>query len=123
MELIKSDIMMFNYKLKHIKGEANYIAVCLSRRPTWLVGKDKKSDSDQDLILTRCSDNRDEFCLRVITEASHILKDNPALAALEEMGKRIQIIAVLSSLSGPNKVSKSCHLSQRVIQWVGNGPF
>ena len=36
----------------------------------------------------RCSDSRDEFCLRVITEARHILKDNPALAVLEEMGKK-----------------------------------
>ena len=71
-----------------IKGEANCIADCLSRHPTLLVGKDRKSDNDQDPILTRCSDNRDELYLRVITEARHILKDNPALAYLEEMGKK-----------------------------------
>ena len=88
MALIKSDIMVYNYVLRHIKGEANCITDCLSRRPTWLVGKDKKSDSDQDRILTRCPDSRYEFCLRVITEARHIFKDNPALAALEEMGKK-----------------------------------
>ena len=81
MALIKSDI-------QHIKGEANCIADCLSRRPTWLVGKDKKLDRDQDLIFTRCSDSRDEFCLRVITEARHILKDNPALAELGVLGKK-----------------------------------
>ena len=52
MALINSNIMMFNYELKHIKGEANCIADCLSRLPTWLVGKDKKSDSNQDPILT-----------------------------------------------------------------------
>ena len=80
MALIKSDIMVYNYVLRHIKGEANCITDCLSRRPTWLVGKDKNSDNDQDSMLTRCSDNSDEFCLRVITEARHILKDNPALA-------------------------------------------
>ena len=69
--LIKSDIMVFSYELRHIKGEANCIADCLSRRPTttWLVGKDRKSDSNQDLILTQSADSRDEFCLRVITEA------------------------------------------------------
>ena len=79
MALIKSDTMMFTYTIKHIKGEANCIADCLSRHPTWLVGKDKKSDSDQDPLLTRCSDSRDEFCLRVITETRHLLRDNPAL--------------------------------------------
>ena len=79
---------MFNYDLKHIKGKANCIADCLFSHPTWLVGKDKKSDSNQDPILTQCSDSRDEFCLRVITEARHILKDNPALVELEAMGKK-----------------------------------
>ena len=88
MVLIKSNIMMYNYTIQHIKGEANCIADCLSRHLTWLVGKDKKSDSDQDPILTQCADSRDEFCLRVITEARHILKDNPALAELEAMGKK-----------------------------------
>ena len=38
--------------------------------------------------MTQCSNSRDEFCLRVITEARHILKDNPVLAALEEIGKK-----------------------------------
>ena len=80
MSLIKSDIKQYNYTIQHIKGEANCIADCLSRRPTWLVGKDKKSDSNQDPILTQSADSRDELCLRVITEARHILKDNLALA-------------------------------------------
>ena len=85
---IKSDLMTYNYEIRHVKGEAKCIADCLSRCPTWLVEKDKKSDNDQDPILTRCSDNRAEFCLSVIIEARHIPKDNPALAALEEMGKK-----------------------------------
>ena len=38
--------------------------------------------------MERCTDHRDEFCLRVITEARHILKDNPALAELEVFGKK-----------------------------------
>ena len=38
--------------------------------------------------MTRCTDNRDEFCLRVITEARHLLRDNPALSTLEEMGQK-----------------------------------
>ena len=37
---IKSDLMMYNYEIKHIKGEANCIADCLSRCPEWLVIKD-----------------------------------------------------------------------------------
>ena len=45
---IKSDIMHYNYEIKHVSGQANYIADCLSRRPAWLVGKDRTSDCNQD---------------------------------------------------------------------------
>ena len=33
-------------------------------------------------------DSRDELCMRVITEAMHLLKDNPAISAVEEAGKK-----------------------------------
>ena len=33
-------------------------------------------------------DSRDELCMRVITEAMHLLKDNPAISAIEEAGKK-----------------------------------
>ena len=46
MVLIKSDIMMYTYTIQHIKGEANCIADCLSRRPEWLVNKDKSSENN-----------------------------------------------------------------------------
>ena len=44
---IKSDIMHYNYEIKHGPGETNCIADCLSRRPAWLVGKDRTSDCDR----------------------------------------------------------------------------
>ena len=38
---IKSDLMTYNYEIRHVKGEANCIADCLSRHPEWLIGKDR----------------------------------------------------------------------------------
>merc|ERR1712041_23240 len=34
------------------------------------------------------SDTRDKLCMRVITEAMYLLKDNPAISAIEEAGKK-----------------------------------
>ena len=73
---IKSDLMAYNYEIKHVKGETNCIADCLSRRPEWMKNKG------------RAVTQRDEVCLRVITESRHLLKDNPALKKLEEIGKK-----------------------------------
>ena len=76
---IKSDLMTYDYEIRHIKGEANCIADCLSRRPAWLVNRDSESDSSQVHTGGRAKGPRDELCLRVITESRHILPDNPAL--------------------------------------------
>merc|ERR1712101_77772 len=57
---IKSDLMMYNYEIKHVKGEANCIADCLSRRPEWLLNRNS-SDSKG-----RTIGQRDEVCLRII---------------------------------------------------------
>ena len=85
MATIKCDIMHYNYQVKHIPGQTNCIADCLSRRPEWLLGKVNDSDSSQDRGV---DDSRDELCMRVITEAMHLLKDNPAILAIEEAGKK-----------------------------------
>ena len=44
------------------------------------------------LVMTnnRSKGPRDELCLRVFTESRHILRDNPALRKLEEMGQKDQ---------------------------------
>ena len=86
--MIKSDIMEYNYEIRHVKGESNCIADCLSRQPAWLISKDKKSDCDQDPIWVGSQGPRDELCLRVITEAKHLLRANPALAAVKKMGQK-----------------------------------
>ena len=47
MASIKCDIMHYNYQIKHISGQVNCIADCLSRRPEWLIGRNKGPDSSQ----------------------------------------------------------------------------
>ena len=46
---------------------------------------------------------RDEVCLRVITESRHILKDNPALRKLEEVGKKDDDYQTIISFIRANK--------------------
>ena len=71
--MIKSDLMTYDYEIRHVKGETNCIADCLSHHPARLTGKDKGSDCDQGPVGTRSLGPRDELCLRVITESKHIL--------------------------------------------------
>ena len=80
--------MHYNDQIKHISGQVNCIADCLSRRPQWLVGKDRGSDNSQGLSDGDGCGPRDELCMRVITEAMHLLMDNPAISEIEEAGKK-----------------------------------
>ena len=70
--------MTYNYEIRHIKGEANCIADCLSWCPEWVLAKDRQSDS-QGGAGDSAKGPRDELCLRVFTESQHFLWDNPAL--------------------------------------------
>ena len=95
---IKSDLMAYNYEIKHVKGETNCIADCLSRRPEWLLNKDSSSDSKR-----RTKGPRDEVFLRIITETTHILRDDPALRKLEEIGKKNNDYQTIISFVRANK--------------------
>ena len=75
---IKSDLMTYNYEIRHVKGEANCIADCLSQRPEWMLAKDRQPDS-QGGAGVGAKGSRDELCLRVFTESRPFLRDNPAL--------------------------------------------
>ena len=90
--------MIYNYEIKHVKGEANCIADCLSPHPEWLVNKNNSSDNKG-----RTKGPRDEVCLRVITESRHILRDNPALRKLEEIGKKDDDYQTIISFIRANK--------------------
>ena len=89
---IKADIQNYNYEIKHVSGESNCIADCLSRRPAWLVGKDRTSDCNQDPLSGSDTGPRDELCMRVITEARHLLRANLLSQLLRKQGRRILII-------------------------------
>ena len=101
--MIKSNLMTYDYKIRHVKGETNCIADCLSRRPVWLTGNDKESDTGQDHVGGQSKGPRDELCLRVFTESRHILRDNPALRKLEEMGQKDQDYKTMIEFVRANK--------------------
>merc|ERR1712240_104711 len=84
---IKSDLMIYNYEIRHVKGEANCIADCLSRHLEWMTDKNRQSDS-KDGIEDGARASRDELCLRVFTESMPFLRDNPALKRLEDICKK-----------------------------------
>ena len=69
---IKSDLMVYNYEIRHVKGEANCIADCLSRRPEWMSDKNRQSDGEDD-VKDGAGVSRDELCLRVFTESMPFL--------------------------------------------------
>ena len=68
-----------------------------------MISKDKKSVCDQDPIRVGCQGPRDEVCLRIITESRHILRDNPALRKLEEIGKKDNDYQTIISFIRANK--------------------
>ena len=71
---IKADIQHYNYVIKHVSGETNCIADCLSQRPSWLVDKGMSSYCDQDPNRGGAIGfSRDEIYLRIFTDARHLL--------------------------------------------------
>ena len=69
---IKSDLMTSNYEIRHVKGEANCIADCLSRRPEWMLDRNRQSDG-RDGVKAEAEVSRDKLCLRVFTESVPLL--------------------------------------------------
>ena len=113
--------MTFDYQIRHVKGEANCIADCLSQRPEWLVKKDSQSD-DQGNTGGGAKGPRDELCLRVITESRHILRDNPALRKLEEMGKKDNDYQTMTDHIRANKSFRDLPTSSEGSRMGGEWP-
>ena len=53
-----------------------------------MISKDKKSVYDLNPIEDGIHGPRDELCLRVITEARHLLRAAPDLSTVEKMGQK-----------------------------------
>ena len=118
---IKSDLMTYNYEIRHVKGEANCIADCLSRRPEWLVAKDRQPDS-QGGTGGGAKGPRDKLCLRVFTESRHFLRDNPALRKLEEIGKKDTDYVTMIDHIRAGKSFWDLPTSSEGARWEVSGP-
>ena len=80
---IKANLQAYNYTIKHIKGEKNHLADVLSRRPVWL-NTDHTLGPDEGLDL----EDGEAFAMRVMVSMPHLLRDNPILRDLEEIGHK-----------------------------------
>ena len=99
---MKANMQVYNYVVKHIKGVKNFNADQLSRRPTWLVDKDDKEtdyEFGQDLDIEEGAlsailsvadgDAGTDYAMRTMVSVKQLLKDNPALKDLEQMGMKL----------------------------------
>ena len=66
------------------------------------------------------TDNRDELCLRVITEARHLLRDNPALSALEKVGQKDPDYVMILDYIRTKHNFRKLPLDSEVVRLVGN---
>ena len=80
---IKASLQAYNYTIKHIRGEKNHLTDVLSRRPVWL-NTDHTLEPDDGLDL----EDGEAFAMRVIVNMPHLLRDNPLLRDLEEIGQK-----------------------------------
>lgn len=82
---IKANLQVYNHKVKHVKGAKNHLADVLSRRPIWL-NPDHTLRPDKGLDL----EESDTFAMRVTVSMPHLLRDNPCLRELEDVGHKDQ---------------------------------
>ena len=80
---MKANLQAYNYTIKHIKGEKNHLADVLSRRPVWL-NTDHTLGPDEGLDL----EDSEAFVMRVMVSMPQLLRDNPLLRDLEEVGHK-----------------------------------
>ena len=69
--------------IKHVKGAKNHLADVLSRRPVWL-NTDHTLGPNEGLDL----EDGEAFAMRVMVSMPHLLRDNPKLRELEEIGQK-----------------------------------
>ena len=120
--MITSDLMTYDYEIRHIKGETKCIADGLSHHPAWLTGKDKGSDCNQGPTETGHHGPRDKLCLRVFTESRHILRDNPALRQLEEIGQKDEDYKTMIQFIKANKSFRDLPTSSEGARMGGEWP-
>ena len=94
---IKLDLAWYRFQVCHIPGRKNLAADALSRRPVWLTGKGAENDSAESdhlekrvlgYLVTHCHNGTEDNALRAMTSATHLLKGNPLLMQIEDMGRK-----------------------------------
>ena len=80
---MKSNLQMYNYRVSHIRGKKNHLADVLSRRLVWL-SHDPTSGPDEGIDLG----DDDDFAMRIMVSKPHLLRDNPLLKELEDIGSK-----------------------------------
>ena len=82
---IKANLQVYNYTIKHVKGIKNHLTDVLSRRPVWL-NTDHTLGPNEGLDL----EDSEAFMMRVMVSMPHLLRDNPKLRELKEIGQKDQ---------------------------------
>ena len=80
---MKANLQMYNYRIQHVKEKTHYFADVLSRRPVW-INLDSSSGPEEGLDL----DEDEDYVMRVMVSKPHLIKDNPLLSELEDMGRK-----------------------------------
>ena len=80
---MKSNLQMYKYGIEHVKGKTHYLADVLSRRQVWM-NLDSSTGPEEGLDL----DEGEDYAMRVMTSKPHLIKDNPLLSELEDIGRK-----------------------------------
>ena len=80
---IKANLQMYNYTVNHVKDIKNHLADVLSRRSVWL-NPDNTLGPDEGLD----QDDGDDFAMRVMESKPQLLRGNPFLKEVENIGSK-----------------------------------
>ena len=110
---LKANIQIYDYRIRQIKVEKNFIADILSRRPLWLTdgaqAPEYSGDPEEDFTVDNVEE--EDQALRVLISEQHILKNNSALKGIEVVGLKDPNYTQIIEHIRTNKSFKHLHES------------